>query len=93
LNRTHAHAHAGALGVTKFIFVTYMILVTLFMLLKSILDVQQTLLRIVSPIEKAPIHMSLEEITVYAGHEVLMVDHLSFTYNWNSSRDFRPAAE
>jgi len=47
----------------------------------------------VRPIEQEPIHLSLDEVAVRAGHEVLMVGDLYFTGCWWSMRDFRPAAQ
>ncbi len=38
--------------------------------------------RMVRPIEQAPIHPSLEEVAVCAGHKVLMVVDLYFTACW-----------
>jgi len=40
-----------------------------------------------------PIHLSLEEVAVHAGHKVLMEVDYYFTDCWWTTRDFRPAAQ
>jgi hypothetical protein len=49
--------------------------------------------RMVRPIKLAPIHLSLEGVSVHTGHEVLIKVDFHFTDCWQSTTDFRPTAQ